>query len=296
MRSMTGYGRSEVANEGYIVTVEMKSINNRYKEIVFRMPKALFLFEDKYKNIIGERFKRGRLDVYVTIEKDALLPEIVEVNKQLLAGYLTSIKAIQDQYDYVEKKELSIGDLLRLPNLFEVNRDEKNVEIISQLTERAVINALDELMIFREQEGGQLVKDCLDRVALIEKYCQKIKELAPNMLGEYRDRLEKRIRELLDQNMEIDESRLVVETALYADKVNIDEELTRLASHIEQFRNFVNDSSEEAIGRKLDFLIQEHNREVNTIGSKSNSIEINSIVIEMKSELEKIREQVQNIE
>jgi uncharacterized protein (TIGR00255 family) len=293
LKSMTGFGRSVVYGNGYTITVEMKSVNHRYKEIVFRMSKDLLSYEERLKKLINEQIKRGRIDVFVTLEKDASVEESIEINKALLKGYFQAIDNIHSEYPSINGT-ISIQELLLIPNIITVNKDNLNIDLLSEPLEKAISEALEELTSFRDNEGEQLAIDCINRLELVNKYCDSIQKLTPQLTIDYRNKLTRRLAELLPADLAVDDNRLTTEIALYADKANIDEELTRLYSHIRQFRTILNEN--ESVGRKLDFLMQELNREVNTIGSKSGSVEISNYVVELKSELEKIREQVQNIE
>ena len=293
LKSMTGFGRTVVNENGYTITVEMKSVNHRYKEIVFRMPKDLLSYEERLKKLINERIKRGRIDVFITLEKDTSVEESVEINRALLNGYLQAISNIHSEYPSINGT-ISIQELLLIPNIITVNKDNFNIDLLSETLETAISEALEELMSFRDNEGEQLAIDCINRLELVNKYCDIIQKLTPQLTIEYRNKLTRRLAELLPADLTVDDNRLMTEIAIFADKTNIDEELTRLYSHIRQFRTILNES--EPVGRKLDFLVQEFNREVNTIGSKSGNVEISNYVVELKSELEKIREQVQNIE
>ncbi|OEF98527.1 YicC/YloC family endoribonuclease [Desulfuribacillus alkaliarsenatis] len=293
IKSMTGYGRSVQSNEGYTFTVEMKAVNHRYKELAFRMSKELLAVEEQLKKTVNRYINRGRVDVYITMEKDQQIEEVIAVNENTLLGYLNAIKKIQQDIPEING-DITVKELLTIPDVFSINKQSIDIDLIITTLEKALEQALMELVRFRRIEGEQLAKDCSNRLELIEGLCENISNHADEVLNEYHQKLMKRIQELLKDNVQIDETRLATEVAIYADKSNIDEELTRLKSHVRQFNTYLDEG--ETVGRKLDFLVQEMNREVNTIGSKSSSTNISNYVVEIKSELEKIREQVQNIE
>ncbi len=293
LKSMTGYGRAVVSDNGYTFTVEMKAVNHRYREINCRMPKELFPYEEAMKKIIGEQIKRGRVDVYITIDRDTFVKDEISINHQLLEQYIHAVVEIQKQYIDV-KGELTVSDILAQQDIIVKSQHSFDIDVLQELLFQGLEQALAELMRFRSQEGAQLGQDCNQRLRIIESYCNQIQQLSHAVVDEYSDRLTKRITEMLADNVEIDNNRIAAEVVIYAERSSIVEELVRLQSHTKQFVQFLGDG--DAIGRKLDFLVQEMNREVNTIGSKSSHIEISKYVVELKSELEKIREQVQNIE
>lgn len=293
LKSMTGYGRSVESCGGYTFTVEMKAVNHRYKEVVFRMPKDLFQFEERLKKKINEQIQRGRVDIYITMEKEEIVDEMVTVNQNLLNAYMKAMQSIQSNYPQVEGA-LTASDILRIPDIVSMNKQQLDADSLYNPLENAITVALGELVKFRISEGLEMTKDLKSRLVIVQELCQKVATLAPTVIPEYKDKLLKRVQELVSEDIRIEETRIATEVAIYADKSNIDEELTRLHSHIQQFLTFIHEK--DAVGRKLDFLVQEMNREVNTIGSKSNHIDISKNVVELKSELEKIREQVQNIE
>lgn len=290
---MTGYGRSVESGRGYTFTVEMKAVNHRYKEVVFRMPKDLFQFEERLKKKINEQIQRGRVDIYITMEKEDTVDEMVTVNQNLLDAYMKAMQSIQSNYPQVEGA-LTASDILRIPDIITMNKQHMDTDSLFNPLENTITLALSELVKFRISEGLQMTKDLQSRLLFVQELCKNVATIAPAVFPEYKDKLIKRVQELVSEDIRIEESRIATEVAIYADKSNIDEELTRLHSHIQQFLTFIHEK--DAVGRKLDFLVQEMNREVNTIGSKSNHTDISRTVVELKSELEKIREQVQNIE
>ncbi len=291
--SMTGYGRSVQTADGYTFTVEIKAVNHRYKEIIFRMPKELLFHEEHLKKLVSERVKRGRVEIYITMEKSASVEETVAINYNVLNAYLHAMETIRREYPAVQGS-VTVADIMKLPDVFMRDQRQLAIEESVQMLEAAVEEALQELVNFRATEGEQLAKDCRIRLQSVQESLQSIEELADEVVVEYREKLAKRLEDILSETAFLDAGRLTAEVAIYADRASIAEELTRMQSHVQQFYMFL--ESQEPIGRKLDFLVQEMNREINTIGSKSSSIVISKYVVELKSELEKIREQVQNIE
>ncbi len=292
IRSMTGYGRGEYKDNNTSFVVEMKSVNHRYSDIIIRMPKKFSSLEERIRQLIKLHIKRGRVEVYINYESQEEDNILIKPNMDLVNQYYNSIKEIKNNLNL--PTEIKVDSLINLPNVFELEEKEENLEDIWRLLEISTKEALDKLIQMRESEGLKLSKDIEKRSHYIYDIVKKIEKKAPIVIKEYRDKLIERISNLTEDAIEVDENRLALEVSIYADKSNITEEVVRLFSHIEQLNKTINE--EGVIGRKLDFLIQEMNREINTIGSKSSDIEISNLVIEVKSELEKIREQVQNIE
>jgi uncharacterized protein (TIGR00255 family) len=292
IKSMTGYGRYEVAVGDIKLIVEMKSVNHRFLEISVRLPRDLLLFEDKIKKIIQEKVSRGRVDVYITVSSDTLVKKKLHIDLDLVKAYLASFQALREEVGIFGNVE--VKDLLGIPDLFQVEEEETDINLFRQVMNEGVLQATHQFLIMREAEGEALAIDLKMRILLIEKITQNLIEYAPLIKEHYRSRIENRVREFLENRVEIDEGKILNEVAIFAEKSNIDEELTRLISHCQQFLIILD--KDEPVGRKLDFLIQEMNREVNTIGSKANDIRISQQAVELKSELEKIKEQVQNIE
>jgi uncharacterized protein (TIGR00255 family) len=292
IRSMTGFGQSGRTACGYRMQVEVKSVNHRYAETTVRMPREWLAFEDALKKSIAKEVKRGRVDVFINIEREGESGKRVELDWDLALGYLEASRQLKDRLELQE--ELQLRDLLQIPGIVRLldshaqDKEEPGAELIACVEE-----AVAQLSVMRDAEGAHLLEDLDKRLQTLEEYHAAARSVAPRVVEEYRQKLEVRLQELLDK-IPLDENRLAMEVAVFADRANIDEELTRLESHFSQFGKLLR--SEEQSGRKLDFLIQEMNREVNTIGSKANQQELSAIVVEMKAELEKIREQVQNIE
>lgn len=290
-RSMTGFGRGVATGEPGKVTVEMKAVNHRFSEVVFRMPRQFNALEDQAKKLILAQVTRGRVDVFVSWEA-AAEAKGVKVDKELALAYHNALKELAGEIG--SKSELSLDTLARLPDVLSVREAEVTDEGIWSVLEPAVREALTNLIAMREREGAALVDDLTERLDRIESFRGAAAERAPQVVQEYQQRLTRRLEELLPQGNVVDPQRLVQEVALFADRADIAEEIQRLGSHVAQFRAALAEG--EAIGRKLDFLVQELGREVNTIGSKANDASMTGAVVAAKSELEKIREQVQNIE
>lgn len=294
VKSMTGYGRGEQSFDGFQVTVELRAVNNRYLDCSVKMPRAYIFAEDAIKTRVQGSVSRGKVDVFVTIANTGGDALSVTVNEELAEGYLN---ALQRLYvlgaDRGVQREYRAIELARFPEVLMV---EKQAENLDQVKDR-LLTVLDEAILdfnsMRAREGERLCADILGRADTIEKLLEEVEARSPQTVAEYRARLEARMQEVL-QNVQIDEERLLTEAAIFADKVAVDEETVRLHSHLDQLRGLL--SAGGAVGRKLDFLIQEFNREANTIGSKCSDLEITRHVVDIKAEIEKIREQVQNLE
>lgn len=290
--SMTGFGQAARNFAGFRVQIDLKSVNHRYCEVVVRMPREWARYEDVVKRAVVSRIKRGRVDAFVTVEREREISQTVEVDWALATAYRQAADQLREKLSLSE--ELSLRDLLSIPGMISM-RDELELEegILESEIFSCADEAVKELVKMREREGAFLLTDLEQRIISMESYRQAAVQLAPVVVKEYAEKLRGRIQELL-QHAPVDVSRLAMEVALFADRAAIDEELTRLHSHFGQCRELLR--SAEPVGRKLDFLVQEMNREVNTIGSKANHAPLASIVVEMKAELEKMREQIQNIE
>lgn len=292
LKSMTGYGRGEYVNEYFNIIIEIKSVNHRYADIVVKLPRHINFLEEKIKKAVKEKINRGKVDIYVNLEYINESAIDLKVDVPLAKAY----KQILEQLS----KELNIDDnvklfnILGLPEIIKTEKKELDEGLLWSSLKEALDIALDNILEMKILEGEAIKYDMLSKLYEIEKLVDEIELRAPNVVIEYRDRLRERIEELLDDDIKLDEERLAQEIAIFADKSNINEEIVRLKSHISQFKTIVNE--DDAVGRKLDFLIQEMNRETNTIGSKANDIFISNNVVLIKAEIEKIREQVQNIE
>jgi len=288
---MTGFGRSEYTSPARVITVEIKSVNHRYSEILIRMPRQYSLLEEQIKRNILKQVFRGRVEVYIKVENTQISPDRVQVDKELAVAYYRAMKELAMATGLAI--DAGITDLSGLPGVMSLQEKDENLEEIMAEFAPAVSEALAAMLEMREIEGKKLALDLRERLSLLMMYRDRIEIKSPEVTASYQEKLRNRLRDMME-NEQIDETRFTMEIALFADRSNIDEELVRLKSHFDQFINILQEKG--AFGRKLDFLIQEINREVNTIGSKANDLEITKIIVEMKSELEKVREQVQNIE
>ncbi len=291
IRSMTGFGRGNYEKDGRNFTIEIKSVNHRYFETNIRMPRVLIAFEDKIRKIIGEKVKRGKLDVFVTQGNYENGEAFASLNEKLVESYMECFQVLKDKYKL--EGDVSVSQIARLPEVITLKQKEEDILESFDGIEQALNESLEALLFMREREGEKLLEDVFIKCDLINGLVQKVKERSPFVFEEYKVKLTQRLN-TLHKEVEFDENRVAMEVAVFADKAGIDEEIVRLNSHIEQMRETL--ILDEPIGRKLDFIIQEMNRETNTIASKANDLEILNTVINMKSEIEKIREQIQNIE
>lgn len=292
IKSMTGFGRG-ISKDGakYSFTLEMKSVNSRYLDLNIRMPKFMFSLEDKIRKEISKRLSRGKVDVFINYSNYGKNDVKANLNDNLAQSYMECLEKLADSYDV--KNDISVSLLAKFPEVITVEDKEENLDDIWSELSIVLQDALDMMIDMRTKEGRTLKYDIEEKINNIESLVCKIDEESQSVVDNYKVRLEERLKELLPK-MEVDETRIAQEVCIFADKASIDEEITRLHSHINQIRNTL--KVNEPIGRKLDFIIQEVNRESNTIASKSNSIEITNNVIDIKNIIEKIREQVQNIE
>ena len=292
MRSMTGYGRGECLLYERKFTVEIKSVNHRYNDITIKMPRTLLVYEDRVKKLLSREIFRGKTDVYINFESYSKDDVKVNVNEALADGYVSALKALKKRYEIND--EISLSLIARFPDIITVEKaiSENETDEIWECLEKACLSALDMFVEMRRKEGEALKENILLKLDTINNAIKKVEQRAPEVAKDYRIRLTERLQELDELN--VDETRLITEAAIFADKACIDEEITRMFSHISQMRSILNEQS--PVGRKLDFLVQEMNREVNTMGSKSNDLEITNLIVDTKSEIEKIREQVQNFE
>ena len=290
--SMTGFGRGMAAQDGREMTVELKSVNHRYLDLSFRMPRHISFAEDTLRTALNDSLSRGHVDVYVNYRNTRSDAKEVRIDTALLGAYLKSVKAAAAELR--EENDMTLSNALRLPDVTDIVEADEDDEAVKALTKEAVDKAIAELITARRGEGERLANDLTERLATVDELRGKIETRAPMVVEEYRIKFNERIEAMLGGTVEVDAQRLATEVALFADKASIDEELVRLKSHTAQARELLSQS--EAAGRRLDFVVQEMNREFNTIGSKANDAEIAKLVILGKAELEKIREQVQNIE
>ena len=289
--SMTGYGCAEAEFNGMKLSAELKSVNNRYLDTSVRLPRSFLFAEESLKSVVAASVTRGKVDVFITVDSTGADTFSIVVNKPLLESYIETLKSISEQYGL--GFDLGTVAVSRLPDVLTVEKEEADREAIAQALCGVLSDAVKCFNEMREREGAKLEKDVLDRLVVIEGLVSRVDAASPETVSAYRAKLEAKIRELLGQSG-IDESRVLTEVAIFSDKVAVDEETVRLRSHIAQMRQMLETGS--PVGRKLDFLIQEFNREANTIGSKCSDKEIAAVVVELKSEIEKIREQIQNIE
>lgn len=290
---MTGYGRGEATQNGRKITVELRSVNNRYLDCSVKMPRAYIFAEDAIKTRVGKAISRGKVDVFINIVQTEGEAFAVKLNEELASSYMDALRRLIAMGDGLVENCCGAAELARFPDVLTVEKKEEDQETVAEEICAVLDTALEDFNRMREREGEKLAADILGRAELIESFTGMVEQRSPRTVAEYRARLEARMQEVL-QNTQIEESRILTEAAIFADKVAVDEETVRLRSHLEQLRGML--SKGGATGRKLDFLIQEFNRETNTIGSKCSDIEISRIVVDMKAEIEKIREQVQNIE
>ena len=291
VHSMTGYGRGELVVDGRSVTAEVRSVNNRYLDCTVKLPRSYAFAEDAVRARVKETASRGKIEVHISVETVEAQPLTVRLNEPVAAGYLAALHEMAERYGLPE--DVGVALLSRFPDVFAVEKKEEDPEAAAQAILAALDQALAAFQEMRAREGEKLKADLLDKLDHLADFTTQVEKLSPKTLEAYRQRLYAKLSEVLG-NTQIDESRILTEAAIFADKVAVDEETVRLRSHIGQLREMLDKGG--ATGRKLDFLIQEFNREANTIGSKCSDIDIARHVVDMKAEIEKIREQVQNIE
>lgn len=289
--SMTGFGRGEHTSDDRKMLVEMKSVNHRYCDVNVRMPRKLNFLENDVKAYVKKRLSRGKIDVYLTYEDHAAKKETLKFNEDLLSEYIKYFKLISENFDV--EYDMSATQVTRLPDVLVLEEQEDDEELLWNILKQALDNAIDKMMDTRGTEGQALAKDIEGKLDFMTTALKEIEIYSPNVVAQYKEKLETRITDLLD-NPQVDEGRLAQEVAIFADKCCIDEEIVRLKSHIDHVRDTLKLS--QPIGRKLDFLAQEMNREANTILSKANNLEISGHALDLKTEIEKIREQIQNLE
>ena len=296
IKSMTGFGRGEYSDEISKVTVEIRSVNHRYLDIYVKMPRRYSFAEDTIKAAIKEKLHRGKVEVNVTVDNTGKSDSDVRVDKELAARYYNALSELRNSFDFGEDSRVSLSLLSKMPDVIVTTPAAEDEEAMVKRLLGATEKALDDFCSMREAEGEKLAADLYARADTIQEIKDRIEKRAPEIEKEYAARFKARVEEILDGVYEVPDERIALEAAIFADKANITEELVRLNSHISQLRRFLQSEGKEAVGKKIDFLIQEMNREANTIGSKSNDREITSDMLELKAEIEKVREQVQNIE
>ena len=290
IKSMTGYGKANLLKEEREYQVEIKSVNHRYLDISVKMPRVLSYLEEAVKKEISSQVKRGKIDVFITFENNSTEGKEIKINTEIAKIYIDELKRLAKQENILANIEVT--EISKFPDVLSIQNKQEDETIQSELLE-TVSQATEKLVQMRATEGSKIAEDLLIRIQAIQEKVEEISSLSTGLIEEYVVKLESRIKEIA-RNQEMDESRLAQEVVIYADKCSVEEEITRLKSHILQFEKLLH--TEESIGKKLDFIIQEMNRETNTIGSKANHLEITNDVIDVKTELENIREQIQNIE
>ena len=290
IKSMTGYGRANVSKNEREYQIEIKSVNHRYLDVSIKMPRQLSYLEETIKKEISSKVKRGKIDVFVTFENNSAEGKEIKINTELAKAYIDELKKLAEKENILA--DIQVTDISKYPDVLNIQNSQDDETIKEEVIE-TIKNATESLVQMREVEGTKISEDLTERLDKIQLKINEISKLSTGLIEEYVVKLEERIKEIL-KNQEVDKSRLAQEVVIYADKCSIEEEVTRLNSHISQFKTLLN--SNEAIGKKLDFIVQEMNRETNTIGSKANKLEITNGVIDIKTEIENIREQVQNIE
>lgn len=291
IKSMTGYGSAKGAVEGIEITIELKSVNNKFLDTAIRMPRSFLFAEEAIKQTVSSHISRGKVDVFVTVDSSMTDDMVVKVNEPLLRGYIEALSSISDRFGL--QNDVSVMGVSRFPDVLSVEKKELDADAVAEGMRLIAENALVDFDRMRMIEGEKLKVDVLSKLENIENYVSVIEENSPKTVKEYRERLTGKLKEVLGTSG-IDESRILTEAAIFADKIAVDEETVRLRSHIAQLRRMLETGS--PIGRKIDFLLQEFNREANTTGSKCQNSDIAHVVVELKSEIEKIREQIQNIE
>jgi uncharacterized protein (TIGR00255 family) len=296
IRSMTGFGRGEYSDEISKVTVEIRSVNHRYLDIYVKMPRRYSFAEETIKSAIKERLHRGKVEVSVSVDNVGRSDSDVRLDKELAARYYKVLSELRDSFDFGEESRVSLSLLSKMPDVIVTTPAAEDEEAMVKRLLGATAGALDDFCSMREAEGEKLAADLSARADIIQEIRDRIEKRAPEIEKEYAAKFKARVEEILGGVYEVPAERIALEAAIFADKANITEELVRLGSHISQLRKFLQSDGREAVGKKIDFLIQEMNREANTIGSKSNDREITSSMLDLKAEIEKVREQVQNIE
>lgn len=290
-KSMTGFGRGSLSNENYEITAEIKAVNHRYFEFSARMPRSCSFLEDKLKKLCNNSIYRGKIELYINIENKGTVNGELTVNTAYADLYVEALKNLSKKYKI--KNDLKVSLLAQNPEIFTFKKMQVDEETLEADVTAAVNEAVEAFVNMRKIEGERLCSDLLTKIEGIKERVEFIEERSPETVKLYRERLEQKIKEILE-SADVDEQRIITETAIFADKVAVDEETVRLRSHMQQFCDML--KLDEPVGRKLDFIVQEMNRETNTIGSKAQDSEILSRVVDIKSEIEKIREQIQNIE
>ena len=291
IKSMTGYGRHEAVIGGKKIYCEIKSVNHRYSDYSIRVPRNMGFLEDKIKRLASEKISRGKVDIYVGIENCETSDKHICLNTELAKEYVRALAELRDELGL--RDDVSVMSVARFPDIFRMEQAEEDEEALWLAVKEVAEKALEEFSEMRLREGERIKADLSARIEYMRTVTEKVEKRSPETVSEYKDRLYAKIKEVLE-GRDVDEARVLTEVAIFADKVAVNEETVRLSSHFDEFYEII--SGDEPAGRRLDFLIQEINREINTTGSKANDIEIARYVVELKGETEKLREQVQNIE
>ncbi len=290
IKSMTGFGRGEATRNNITVTVDVKSVNHRYSDISVRMPRAVQALEQKVREYVSSKLNRGKIDIYINYDSFGQDTK-VKLDTNLAAAYVDSLNVLKEQFGI--KDEISLSLLTKFSDILKIDTEEQDVDFLWSILSEALEKAVSSLVDMRSGEGERLHKDMLLKLDDIKNILADIKEMSASLADEYKEKLFEKIKELT-KDIKPDENRILTEVAIFADKAGIDEEIVRLGSHLEEFKKTLNIKT--PIGKKLDFIVQEMNREINTIGSKSSNLDVVNNVISIKTEIEKIREQIQNIE
>ncbi len=290
IKSMTGYGRANTSKNEREYQIEIKSVNHRYLDVSVKIPKQLSYLEDTIKKEISSKVKRGKIDVFITFNNNSLEGRSIKINTELAKVYIDELKKLAEKENILS--DIQVTEISKYPDVLNIQNQKEDDKIKEEVIEVVRI-ATENLINMKQLEGNKISEDLLNRLNKIHQNVTEISKLSTGLIEEYVVKLEARIKEIL-KNQEVDKQRLAQEVVIYADKCSVEEEITRLNSHILQFKNLL--STDEAVGKRLDFIVQEMNRETNTIGSKANCLDITNKVIDLKTEIENIREQIQNIE
>ena len=292
MRSMTGFGRGKYTNEGREYTVEIKSVNHKYSDVSVKMPRSISYLEEKVRKQVGESVSRGKIDVFITMEDYSEKGKDIKINKEMAKVYISQLRELAEEAGI--GCDINVIDISKFPEVLKVS-DEENEELYWTELQNALSLSIENFINMRQIEGNKIKDDLLSRMNVIKAKVEEVTNYSAGLVEEYIVKLRARVQELMDKEV-VDENRLAQEIVIFSDKSSIQEELTRLNSHISQFITLINTDDNKPLGKKCDFIIQEMNREVNTIGSKANSLDISNCVIELKTQIEDVREQIQNIE
>lgn len=290
LKSMTGFGRAEKAVDQFNIKVNLKSVNHRYLDLAVRVPKYYYFVEDKIRQTASKYISRGKVEVFVSVERTEGTDKSITLDKDVAASYINALRAASE---LGVEDDVKISTIAQYHDIFKIETDEADEEYITKIITDVFCEAAEDFVNTRVNEGKNMEADICSHLDNLESNLHEVEKRYPEIVAEYRARLEKKINEVLG-DVNVEETRIIAEAAIYAERTDIGEETVRLASHIKEFRKAI--KTDQPIGKKLDFMIQEMNRETNTMGSKANDVEISKIIVDMKSEIEKIREQIQNIE